>query len=808
MMMRIHLLLSLMLLIRMFSYSTPVDPETAARLARNLYYERSNGTVFTISDYQTISNGNQVLLHLFNGLPGQGFVIVSGDDRVYPFPGYSLAKNYRFDIEQQSPSFIAVMQNYASQIQHHIDKSLPVTPEAALAWSHYNVAEGNFSPMALTSVLPLLGPIEWGQGCYYNADCPYDVASGASYCNRVPVGCVATSMAQVMKYWSHPTNGTGSNSYFHNTYGTQSANFGSATYNWAAMPATVTAANSAVAQVNYHAGVSVEMDYGPTGSGAYSSDARDAMVNNFGYATTAALHWKNNFSNSYWEMMIRSELDSLRPVIYHGYNAVQADGHSWVIDGYQGALNNHFHCNWGWSGSQNGYFYLSSLTPASYNFSFDQGAILGLKPVITQPPSADFSANVTNITSGLPVVFTNLTTGTATTWKWYFGDGDSSTLQHPTHIYTQPGQYTVELIAYNNIGSDTMVKTNYITVTVPPTPAADFSASPLVIAAGSAVQFADLSSNIPTQWLWDFGDGQTSTLQHPQHIYQVPGTYSVKLTVSNYSGSDSLLKIDYITVTAAPPSADFSASPLFAYPGDTIHFTDLSLHGPTDWFWQFGDGDTSDIQHPWHIYTFPGVFSVTLKSENANGFSVLAKPFYIYILPLPPMPMAWFTGVPATILTGDSVEFTDYSISNPFQWNWSFPGGYPSSSSLQNPGFIRYNTQGTYNVQLIVRNLTGSDTMLRKDYISVGTIGIQEPAEREFKIFPIPAAEVLNIICHDPVSNLLIRDLTGRVVLQRNSVHRVNNVIRIDISGIPSGSYLLELHNHGEKEVRKVLIAR
>jgi PKD repeat protein len=803
------LLILLLFGVSLLMKAAPVDQERAELVARNFFAERSNGKPFFVAGTIVLGNGGQPLLYIFNGLPGMGFVMVSGDDGVYPVPGYSLTKSWQHDTTLLPPAVRFLLNEYLGQILQHIDYELPPTAEAIAAWAHYGASYPQFAAQTVATVAPLLGSIEWGQGCYYNDDCPSDLNAGTYLCNRVPVGCVATSMAMVMKYWQSPATGIGANSYVHPVYGTQSANFGASSYNWSQMPDVVTSTNAEVAEISFHAGVAVNMEYGPTGSGAYTSDARNALVNHFGFQSAATFRIKQNFTTPQWDSILKANLDQSRPVIYRGNNAVGADGHAWVIDGYQGVASNHYHCNWGWDGYLNGYFYLTSLTPGGSNFTYIQGAITDLVPVVTQPPVADFFANPTSAYIGTTISFTCISAGMPSAWKWYFGDGDSSTLQHPVHIYTQAGQYSVTLIAYNTMGSDTLTKTQYITITVPPLPIADFSASPLIAPAGSPVQFADLSHNAPLQWLWDFGDGQFSTVQHPQHIYQSVDTFTVKLLVTNGAGSDSIVKTDYIITTPPAPAAAFTASALFVYPGDTIWFTDLSLHNPFDWLWSFGNGDTSHLQNPWYVYTLPGVYSITLKVANANGTSELTKFMYIYVLPLPPNPKAWFASDITHLLVGDSVLFNDYSFSQPNRWEWSFPGGIPSTSTDQNPGRITYPNYGVYDVQLIVWNITGSDTLLRKDFIHVGAIGIQQAAADIFiNLYPVPAGEYLYVEGSEKVTGADLFDISGRLVRSWIGLPTEAAPVRLNLSGIPHGTYRIRLTGDTFVRVKPLLIAR
>ncbi len=171
---------------------------------------------------------------------------------------------------------------------------------------------------------------------------------------------------------------------------------------------------------------------------------------------------------------------------------------------------------------------------------------------VSTGPTAAFSGSPTSGTAPLTVSFTDESTGNPTSWSWDFGDGSTSTQQNPTHEYASAGTYTVSLTATNDCGSSTETKVDYITVTEPTcdTPVADFTGSPTSGTAPLTVNFTDQSTNSPTSWSWDFGDGTTSTLQNPSHEYTAAGTYTVKLTATNSCGSDTKTRVDYITVTA------------------------------------------------------------------------------------------------------------------------------------------------------------------------------------------------------------------------------------------------------------------
>jgi PKD repeat protein len=176
----------------------------------------------------------------------------------------------------------------------------------------------------------------------------------------------------------------------------------------------------------------------------------------------------------------------------------------------------------------------------------------------------------------LTVNFTDQSAGLPTAWEWDFtNDGiTDSTLQNPTYTYSNPGTYSVKLSVSNAYGSDSKLRTNYIQVNAPPPPppVVDFVASPLVGFNPLGVGFTDQSINAPTSWEWDFtNDGIVdSTAQNPMHIYPTPGTYTVKLTVSNDYGSDSKTRVNYIEVNVAPPDIIVTTWPYPIYSFDSL----------------------------------------------------------------------------------------------------------------------------------------------------------------------------------------------------------------------------------------------
>ncbi|MFA5212285.1 MAG: PKD domain-containing protein, partial [Methanoregula sp.] len=164
-------------------------------------------------------------------------------------------------------------------------------------------------------------------------------------------------------------------------------------------------------------------------------------------------------------------------------------------------------------------------------------------------PVANFTSRTESNDYLSPVWFTDTSANVPQAWYWDFGDGNTSTEQNPTHTYSTPGTYTVNLTVTNYRGTDTVTKTGYITKIISPAPVADFTANVISGVSPLLVQFTDQSTGTVINWFWDFGDGTNSTSQNPTHWY-APGMYSVNLTVANSDSSKSLLKTGYITVAS------------------------------------------------------------------------------------------------------------------------------------------------------------------------------------------------------------------------------------------------------------------
>lgn len=322
---------------------------------------------FRSDDLQLVEQPN-----MFIFTTGQdGFVIVSGNTVLPPILAYSTENDF--------PSLEGAPDNVKQWIQHYSDMidfatENGIAPEAEIQQMWDNADRGIFAVKNSRSVNPLVST-RWNQDCYYNEYCPEDNSGWGWWgppCQHAYAGCVACAMAQVMKYWDHPAQGFGSHSYTHSTYGVQSADFGATTYHWDDMPTEIFDSNDAIATLMYHCGVSVDMNYGPDGSGALSKDVETAMRTYFGYCG-AKYREKSSFDDATWIALLKAELDASRPVYYSGNSG--DGGHAFVCDGYDD--NDRMHFNFGWSGSSDGYYTIYDVN----GFSNYQAAVMNVYPM-------------------------------------------------------------------------------------------------------------------------------------------------------------------------------------------------------------------------------------------------------------------------------------------------------------------------------------------------------------------------------------------------------------------------------------------
>ena len=374
------LIMSMWLLCFTFLAGVSVSEELALEIGQkwinHVFPERAS---VAFSQTQTAEKEGQTLFYILS-IEGGGFILVAADDAALPILGFSDTGFFEYPIS--SPEVGYLIGIYEDQITDAISRRLSNSLTRP-AWDEIRAEV--FTRWSDTRAVSPLLQTTWNQDTYYNRSCPVD---GSGPGGHAYTGCTATAMGQVMKYWNHPAQGTGSNSYTDGTafppgYGQISANFGSTSYSWLSMPNSLTTFNTAVETLLFHCGVAVDMDYGvSSGSGALVF-TNNAMKVFFAYDPAAQYQSRSSFSDLAWKALMKGNLDQSpgRPIIYQGYDSSNLSGHSFVMDGYNG---DYFHFNFGWGGSSDGNFLLDSITfGAPYDFRYHQWAYYDIFPGVT-----------------------------------------------------------------------------------------------------------------------------------------------------------------------------------------------------------------------------------------------------------------------------------------------------------------------------------------------------------------------------------------------------------------------------------------
>ena len=345
-------------------------------------------------------------LYVFNATDGSGFVIVSNDDQTTPILGFG--ENGNLDTEKMPANMRAWLQGYADEIAW-LQKN---GSKAAKARADIG-ATRNLGSHATTEIPPLVNT-KWNQLEPYNNLCP--TYSGT---NKSATGCVATAMAQVMKYHEWPKEDTANGKdgfttaipgYTTKSYGIVLTGLPAIRFDWANMKNTYTGSETdatadAVATLMQYCGYSVEMDYGPE-SGSNTDKVATALKAYFDYKNTTQFVSRSHYTLAKWTDLIYYELENARPVVYGGMSS--GGGHEFVCDGYQYRNGtDYFHINWGWGGQSDNYFVLSSLNPkqqgtggssSNDGFHYGQDAVIGIQPSTGTGTMSNITPNDINLT--------------------------------------------------------------------------------------------------------------------------------------------------------------------------------------------------------------------------------------------------------------------------------------------------------------------------------------------------------------------------------------------------------------------------
>ena len=392
-------LLFTLLLIPLAIYASPVSKTDALRVAENFWWQEFKEHT-TFRDYTPLYGFTEI--YLFEESHHKGYVVISADDLAMPLLGYSRCP---FQLQNTCPSLISWLRSYEAEIAQARALGIVADKSVNDEWDALRQGTPLPEPKGSKAVPPLLSS-RWNQSSPYNFYCPGEGS------DKAPTGCVATAIAQVMYYWKYPEHGTGYNEYnyadftdtnFNWQYGTLSADFENTYYDWENMVDTLrstsdSASIKAVALLNYHCGVALNMLYKPGGSMAFvtmednilfgvnhyptSIAAENIIPRYFGYSSETEGRVRSEFASvSDWSHLLRDELQKGRPIVFAGAAAeTPSTGHCFVIDGID--ARSRFHINMGWGGASDNYYRISALSSdiQGFNYNYRQQAIIGMRP--------------------------------------------------------------------------------------------------------------------------------------------------------------------------------------------------------------------------------------------------------------------------------------------------------------------------------------------------------------------------------------------------------------------------------------------
>lgn len=345
---------------------------------------------------QVVAQANDY--YAFN-VPTGGWIIIAGEDRATPVLGYSEQGN--LDFNRLPCTFKALLNGYKREI------------EFLQAYTGDDLVP---APAQASAVSKTVGPLiktTWGQELPYYLQCP---EYQGEYC---VVGCVATAMAQVMKYWQYPQSCNAISSFYCYYISQTVSALPATTFNYSLMlnsychwdwdnsvlvqDAYTEAQAQEVAKLSRYCGQAVEMGYSPEGSGAYTSDQLAAMKN-FGYRSTAQDvekdgWWSSSYTTAQWEAMIKTELDAGRPILYSASDDNGGGGHAFICDGYNG--EGKFHFNMGWYGTCDGWYASTALNMThrdgeALEFNSYHEMLIGVEPPEGWEPPAQYQTGDIN----------------------------------------------------------------------------------------------------------------------------------------------------------------------------------------------------------------------------------------------------------------------------------------------------------------------------------------------------------------------------------------------------------------------------
>ncbi len=419
-------------------------------------------------------------------------------------------------------------------------------------------------------------------------------------------------------------------------------------------------------------------------------------------------------------------------------------------------------------------------------------AIYSVRIKINAAPKAAFESSTNSYCVPAYVQFTNTSSNNSLSYKWSFPGGSpaSSTDINPSVLYTVAGAYDVMLIAINANGRDTFYKTSYIKANTAPT------ASFRKVQNGNnpTVSFDNFTVGA-TSFLWNFGDGTTSTDASPQHTYAIGGTFIVNLTATNNCGSTSSKDTVFLL---SRPSATISASQLQGCTPFIVQFTGQNATNVMNWAWSFPGGtpSTSTSANPRIVYNTMGTYPVSLKVSNLAGIYETMQAEYIKVQVSPKADFDF-------VVTETMVKFTNKSTdANLYKWDFNDN----TTSAMQNPPNKIYARNGNYNVTLQALNEFCGAAITRQ--VTIFVVGTKDVGDTEgvVSVSPNPTNGNLILNFKDLLKTdyqLVVSNTTGQALKQVSLTREA--VQTLDLQNLASGVYFLQFSNDKQKFVKRIV---
>jgi hypothetical protein len=859
------LLTALLLLSVQLAFTKHIEEEDAKRIG-HAFLKANTLLQITSTDLETVykekPNGsiinteiNQVVFFYVFNVDTEGFVIVSGDDSVYPILGYS--NEGRFHPHNIPQNVAKWLEEYKNQIRYVIDNNISATQEIQNEWA--KLAEGsNQNQGEDRDVAPLL-QTQWNQSPFVNALCPSGTVTG----------CVATAMAQIMKYWNYPSTGSGFHSYNHQVYGTLSANFGSTTYQWGSMPNIVNNSNSAVATLMFHVGVSVDMNYGPSstgGSGAYVISSQSpvqhcseyALKTYFGYKPTLQGVQRSSYNQTQWINLLKNELDNSRPVLYAGFGS--GGGHAFVCDGYDN--NNFFHFNWGWGGSSDGYFQINALNPGSLGAGGGTGgynnghqAVIGIEPPagvtpqnhdlrlysdITMPSTYIWFTNPINLTVNIANYGTGSFTGQygAAVFDHNFNFVDF--VEVKSNMALNSNSYHTNPLTFSNAGSPAFVPGIYYVALYYKTTTQNWT----IIGDGNYTNLKQFeiyySASIETNSAFNITTNGGQLIQGQPATVNVDvlntanntfyGQYRISLSNLNGTLAQSIQTLNENTGLPYnyhyPNGLSFTGS-ISVAPGTYLMEIAFKAQGSSSWYY----AGSSNYSNPIYVivtapalspdqyeanntvgqaYTLPISFSGNTATKNTTGSNLhIGTDYDYYKINLP-------SGYNYTITARlhdayNSSNGNTYSVdalfshsTNGSTWSDAYDDIMSGNITVQNGGTVYFHVApyfagetGTYLLDMTINR--------------TATVGVEDIAAPDLiKLFPNPANDFATVDLAQysgQVNSVSIYNFQGQQVLAPQIVYGKTS-IQLPLHMLSDGIYFVQIHSSNGVLTKKIIVRK